>query len=831
MPYYFMRPLELLPRRTDGPMVVNRVFLNTFLLTAFFTIAALTFPTTSFAQATICGYVFLDANQNGIKDTGELARANHIVYLDDLTLMMNDQGGNFSTTTDANGHYCFLANSIGGYGYWLRTDIPENSTFLTTPMRVDLKTGAMPPHSVQVTGSNQKVSVNFGFIGVVDEETPIFCQSEEKDKSVCVHNSQFLMQVTPNNEATEVRNMDVEVVKDDRGKDAYIGDNNTSVVAVVEKEFSTKRLLRDGKSEDFVITVGKDLSDDGEEFSLDARINADGSVSFSEQDVPNVVATSTQYGFIVTDSESPTVSVEVANNGDITATDSDDPTMGLFINGSTGEVAVTDTESPDTLAVINPNGSFDITDSQFPDLVATVYGDGYVIKDIKNDVVVKIDSQGNYSIIDNANQVCIELPRTRGFLSKWWKKLKNIIASVMRFVNKIIGFIGKVARFVARVAPIISKALRVVAVVARVAAVMFPPLCKFFCAIAAFAESAALFSDKVGFFASQVANIAEAIQRGDFSGFWVGNYGECNTRRKVREGELGQEGGVILKGEVSAVVNAGVLAGQALMSQLLCRDDGNSNEPEPQKEQIISLMVIGNGTGKVTSTPAGINCRTDQTCLTKKFTSNITLTAISDDGDDGNEFVSWGGACSGNSATCSLLADNTSKMVTATFRRECDFNKSPNLTVQKCFGAIGSQCDDFLPIIHFDKNENTCKATGGISSGSILHDLCCYQNGDIGVWCSRSGPACEFEWELAYYTVTNGRDFVWQGEFGPYYKNGMGDSISIPDLIKKNPAPDGTKVTDPEYCSSKSYSMTDIQVKRWLVKYYLCGVAIMQAIP
>lgn len=633
----------------------------------------LSLPITSFAQATICGYIFLDANQDGVKNPNELARANHLVYLDDLTLMMNGQGANFSTNTDADGHYCFLVNSIGGYGYWVRTDIPENSTFLTAPMLVDLKTGAMPPHLVQVTHANQKVSVNFGFYSQVAKETPIFCQSEEQDKSVCVHNHQFLMQVTPNNEATEVKNMAVEVVKDNRGKDAYIGDNNTSIVAVVEKDSSTRRLLRDGSSEDFVITVGKDLSDDGEEFSLDARINADGSVSFSEQDVPNVVATSTQDGFIVTDSESPTVSVEVANNGDITATDSDDPTMGLFINGSTGEVAVTDTEYPDTLAVINPNGSFDITDSQFPDLVATVYGDGYVIKDIKNDVVVKIDSQGNYTIIDNSNQVCIELPRTRG-LGKWFKKqrkkLKNIISSVMRFIQKVVGFVGKIARFVARVAPVISKALRVVAVVARVAAVVFPMACKFFCAVAAFAEAAANIVDAVGQFAGRVADIAEAIQRGSLiTGFWVGNNNpECNTRRGVQEGE---EGGVILRGEVSTtVINAGISAGQALASQLLCRNDGNSNNNqtnEPPAKQTINIVFKGNGgnDGLVTSTPVGIRCEAGKSCSPKEVTGDITLTVV------GKRFLSWGTGCAfpsgGSSRTCTLIADNKSKNIEVKF--------------------------------------------------------------------------------------------------------------------------------------------------------------------
>ena len=631
-------------------------------------------PTTGFAQAQVCGYVFLDANQDGVKNSDELARANHIVYLDDLTLMMNGQGSSFTTATDANGHYCFLANSIGGYGYWLRTDIPENSTHLTIPMQVDLKTGAMPPHSIQVTSPNQEVSVDFGFYGEVGPETPIFCESEEKDKSVCVHNSQFLMQVTPNNDVTEVKNMVVEVVKDENGKDAYVGDNNTSMVAVVEKELATRRKTRDGNEvEDFVITVGKDLSDDGEEFSLDARINTDGSVSFSEQDVPNVVATSTSDGFVVTDSDSPTVSVEVANSGDITATDSDDPTMGLFVNGSTGEVIVTDTEYSDTLAVINSDGSFQITDSQFPDLVATVYGDRYVVKDIKNDVVVNIDSLGNYTIIDNANQMCFELPRIRGlgsFVRGVVRGIKKVFSSITRFVQKIAGFIGKVSRFVARVAPKISKALRIVAMVARVAAIVFPGACQFFCAVAAFAESAANFTDAVGAFASKVATIAEAIQSGNFNGFWVGNLAGCNnTQIGIPDDEFGKEG------EFPTTVNTD--ANQILMNELFCNNSENTNNNQTSElfsKQIIKLSFKGNGgnDGLVTSTPGitpisgvGIRCEAGKSCSPKEIIGNITLTVV------GKRFLRWGTGCAfssgGTSRTCILIANNDYKDIEVKF--------------------------------------------------------------------------------------------------------------------------------------------------------------------
>jgi len=556
MPEYFIRPLNL-QTRTDNSLAVSKLFTNALLLTVLF-LATVTFPAVSFAQATICGYVFLDTNQNGVKDSGELTRANHSLYLDNT---MN--GGVDFVVTDENGHYCFTANSVGGY--LLRTDIPENTNFLTTPMRADLKAGAMPPHFVQVTNLNQEVSVDFGFVGDIGD-VPIFCHlngSAEKDNSVCVRNSEYVMQITPNNNATEVTEMDVHYENN-----VYIGDNNTSKVVVVERDSNTRRQTRDGNgTEDFVIEVGKNVSDDGEEFSLNAKINANGSVSFTAPDMPNFVATSTPDGFIFTDSDDSTV-FELKNNGDVTVTDSEYPTMGLSVDGVSGQVAISDSEYPDTLAVINSDGSFDITDAEFPDLVATVHANNeYVVKDIVNDIVVQIDSQGSYTIIDNANQMCIELPRTRGWLSKFWKKLKKLLARITRLIQKIAGYISKISRFVAKVAPKISKFFSKVAAFSKMAAIMFPAACKFFCAVAAFSESVARISGQVGKFAEQVANIADAVHAGStLVGSWIDNKNsnKCGVRRGTRRGVRDSNGGEI------STTGIDVLSGQQIASQLSC---------------------------------------------------------------------------------------------------------------------------------------------------------------------------------------------------------------------------------------------------------------------
>jgi hypothetical protein len=75
-----------------------------------------------------------------------------------------------------------------------------------------------------------------------------------------------------------------------------------------------------------------------------------------------------------------------------------------------------------------------------------------------------------------------------------------------------------------------------------------------------------------------------------------------------------------------------------------------------------SLSVSVSGSGNVTSSPSGIDC--GSTC-SAKFNSGtqVTLTASP---ASGWTFSNWGGACSGNSATCALtISGDTS--VSATF--------------------------------------------------------------------------------------------------------------------------------------------------------------------
>ena len=78
----------------------------------------------------------------------------------------------------------------------------------------------------------------------------------------------------------------------------------------------------------------------------------------------------------------------------------------------------------------------------------------------------------------------------------------------------------------------------------------------------------------------------------------------------------------------------------------------------------LSLTFAGNGTGSVSSAPAGIDCDTD--CSgTYDYNTVVTLTAVS---DSGFTFTGWSGACSGT-ADC-VVTISTAKNVTATFEEE-----------------------------------------------------------------------------------------------------------------------------------------------------------------
>src|SRR3990172_6683645 len=83
----------------------------------------------------------------------------------------------------------------------------------------------------------------------------------------------------------------------------------------------------------------------------------------------------------------------------------------------------------------------------------------------------------------------------------------------------------------------------------------------------------------------------------------------------------------------------------------------------------LSVTVEGNGSGTVTSSPAGINCGSDCTELYESGTG-VTLTA---NPQGTSTFAGWSGACTGSTTTCSLTM-NATRSVTATFTTKPDLN-------------------------------------------------------------------------------------------------------------------------------------------------------------
>ena len=99
----------------------------------------------------------------------------------------------------------------------------------------------------------------------------------------------------------------------------------------------------------------------------------------------------------------------------------------------------------------------------------------------------------------------------------------------------------------------------------------------------------------------------------------------------------------------------------------------------------LTITTTGTGFGTVTSNPTGINCGPDTTCAGAfNQCTPVTLTATA---AQGSRFAGWGGACSGNSSTCSTIV-STDKPVTATFNLTASTRNL--LTVNKSGAGSGT---------------------------------------------------------------------------------------------------------------------------------------------
>jgi len=104
----------------------------------------------------------------------------------------------------------------------------------------------------------------------------------------------------------------------------------------------------------------------------------------------------------------------------------------------------------------------------------------------------------------------------------------------------------------------------------------------------------------------------------------------------------------------------------------------------PQSTPVLTVTLVGTGTGSVSSNPAGISCK--PTCnATFNAGTQVTLTETS---GTNSSFAGWGGACasSGTNATCTLTL-STSQQATAAFNI---IQAAPVLTVTLAGSGTGS---------------------------------------------------------------------------------------------------------------------------------------------
>ncbi len=93
----------------------------------------------------------------------------------------------------------------------------------------------------------------------------------------------------------------------------------------------------------------------------------------------------------------------------------------------------------------------------------------------------------------------------------------------------------------------------------------------------------------------------------------------------------------------------------------------------------LRVTKIGNGSGTVTSNPAGINCGSD---CTESYPTNTLVKLTAAPLNAGSVFVGWSGACAGTATICTVKMD-AAKTATANFKRVA------TLTVAKSGSGAG----------------------------------------------------------------------------------------------------------------------------------------------
>ncbi|MEK7991203.1 MAG: hypothetical protein VSS52_009375, partial [Thiotrichaceae bacterium] len=485
-------------------------------------------------ETLIVGVVFLDANGNGYFEEGESVRMGHDVYLEDLTLINQGKGGSFYTTTDENGQFYFRVQSIGDYE--ISTDLLDMQ--LTTPFFAE---EFMPPHKISVTKQGETVQILFGLSG--DTTGDLFMKN--RDNSVIIYNEQYGIRTTPKAEGHDAKSL-TPMETQQLDIESFTGANNAAEIFLAPNgstllgggEDNTRRTRAD--NDNFTVIVGQNVSPTGSENVFNVNKNSDGSLSLVNKQYPTVTTTLGENGsYTITDSEFPDHVVSVDDNGNFVVSDNEFPDASLSVSPD-GTQIVQDKEFEGVSLLLNgDDSSYTITDEEFPDLVA-VYNpddDSYVVTDTVENLTVYIDSQGNYTVVDNESGTCLEITNLRG---GFFKKIGAFFNKIAKFVAKIASFVKKIASFIKKALPIITKVLRVVSTVTAILAPIFPPLCPVLCAISAFTGNLATFletnSPAINAFLDKTIDIAGKIEEGanKVAAWTEPKEEDKNTKRAIR---------------------------------------------------------------------------------------------------------------------------------------------------------------------------------------------------------------------------------------------------------------------------------------------------------
>lgn len=172
--------------------------------------------------------------------------------------------------------------------------------------------------------------------------------------------------------------------------------------------------------------------------------------------------------------------------------------------------------------------------------------------------------------------------------------------------------------------------------------------------------------------------------------------------------------------------------------------DPNGGDPGPGT---LSVVIAEGRGGKVTSSPAGLDCSAQCSASFARGT-RVTLTAVA---LDGYEFAGWQGACSGSDPSCALAIESASS-VTASFRA----TPTVSLLVTKAGSGAG--------VVRADSGGLSCGAScgGRFKPGTTVTltaapETASYFKGWSGA-CSGTSLSCQ---------LTLGADSAVTAEFAP----------------------------------------------------------------